>query len=87
VKKLYIGNLPYTTTEEEIRAILEPYGAIISLNLINDRMTGRFRGFGFVELEDEQATKAMEELDGKDYGDRPLRVNEAHERSQRRFSN
>ncbi|MEE9465767.1 MAG: RNA-binding protein [Candidatus Neomarinimicrobiota bacterium] len=84
VKKLYVGNLPFSATEEEIRALFEPFGPVESLNLINDRDTGRFRGFGFVELEDEMADKARTELDGKDFGGRMLRVNEADDRPKRK---
>ena len=84
MKKLYIGNIPFSTTEEEIRALFEPFGSIETLNLINDRDTGRFRGFGFVELEDAVADKARAELDGKELGGRNLRVNEAEDRPKRR---
>ncbi len=84
MKKLYVGNLPFSATEEEIRALFEPFGPVESLNLINDRDTGRFRGFGFVELEDEMADKARTELDGKDFGGRMLRVNEADDRPKRK---
>lgn len=84
MKKLYIGNIPFETTEEEIKALFEPFGPVESLNLINDRDTGRFRGFGFVELEDDVADKARKELDGKELGGRMLRVNEAEDRPKRR---
>lgn len=84
MKKLYVGNIPFTTSEEEIKALFEPFGPIESLNLIHDRDTGRFRGFGFVELEDDKAEKARAELDGKDIGGRMLRVNEADDRPRKR---
>ena len=84
VKKLYVGNLPFSTTEDDVRGMFEPFGSLESLNLITDRDSGRFRGFGFVELEDDAAESAMKELDGKDFGGRPLRVNEANERPPRR---
>ncbi len=83
MKKLYIGNIPFSTTEEEIRALFEPFGSIETLDLINDRDTGRFRGFGFVELEDAVADKARAELDGKELGGRMLRINEAEDRPKR----
>ncbi len=84
MKKLYIGNIPFETTEDEIRALFEPFGPVESLDLINDRDTGRFRGFVFVELEDDVADKARKELDGKELGGRMLRVNEAEDRPKRR---
>ena len=80
-KKLYVGNLPFSITEDELRQHFEPHGPIQSVNVITDRETGRARGFAFVEFEDsESAEKAMQALDGRDVGGRTLRVNEAHER-------
>jgi RNA recognition motif-containing protein len=80
-KKLYVGNLPFDTTEEALREAFEQYGAVQSVNVISDRETGRSRGFGFVEFEDaSSAEKAQQALDGQDFGGRSLRVNEAHER-------
>lgn len=77
-KKLYVGNLPFTATEDEVRALFAEHGEVQSVALINDRDTGRPRGFGFVEMEDADA--AMQALDGTDFGGRTLRVNEARER-------
>ena len=83
-KRLYVGNLPYTTTEDELRDMFEPHGAIESVAVITDRDTGRSRGFGFVEMREASAAdKAIQALDGKDMGGRSLRVNEAHERTSR----
>ena len=82
-KKLYVGNLPFNATEEEVKELFATHGEVISVSLINDRETGRPRGFGFVEMEDEAATAAVEALDGKDFGGRSLRVNEARERERR----
>ena len=79
-KRLFVGNLPFSATEEEIRELFEGVGPVTDLVLIADRETGRPRGFGFVEMEDDVAEKAVETLDGQDFGGRPLRVNEAHER-------
>ena len=79
-KKLYVGNLPFSTNEDEVRDLFAPYGEVQSVNLIVDRETGRLRGFGFVEMNEEGATSAMEALNGKDFGGRDLRVNEAQER-------
>lgn len=80
-KKLYVGNLPFSATEEELRGVFERHGAVASVNVITDRETGRARGFAFVEMEDESAAEAaMRALDGSDMGGRSLRVNEAHDR-------
>jgi len=78
--KIYVGNLPFTTTEQEVRAIFETYGAIESIKLIKDYDTGRFRGFGFVEMGSTEGQTAIDQLNGKDFNGRPLRVNEARER-------
>ena len=79
-KKIYVGNLPYSATEDEVRGIFGEYGDVQSVNLINDRETGRPRGFGFVEMDDDAALNAIQALDGKDMGGRPMRVNEARPR-------
>ena len=79
-KKIYVGNLPYSATEDEIRGTVGEYGDVLSVNLISDRETGRPRGFGFVEMNDDDALNAIQALDGKDMGGRPLRVNEARPR-------
>ncbi len=76
-KKLYVGNLSYEATEEQVRELFTPYGAVESVAMITDRETGRFRGFCFVEMPDAAATSAIAALDGKDHGGRSLRVNEA----------
>ena len=77
--KLYVGNLPWSTTDSELEALFSPFGPVDSARVITDRETGRSRGFGFVEMKDGQ--KAMAELNGKDMGGRALRVNEANEQS------
>lgn len=79
-KKLYVGNLPYTTNDDELRQLFEEYGTVQSANVVSDRDTGRSRGFGFVEMDNEAADKAIRALDGKDFGGRPLRIDEARER-------
>ncbi|MDZ7814667.1 MAG: RNA-binding protein [Planctomycetota bacterium] len=84
MKKLYVGNLPYTTSETELREMFENFGTVHSVNVITDRETGRSKGFGFVELDDEQADAAREELNGSDFGGRSLRVDEARPRQPRR---
>ena len=75
--KLFIGNLPFSATEQSVRALFEPHGAIESLALIKDRDTGQPRGFGFIEMSSSDASKAMQALNGKDFEGRALKVNEA----------
>jgi RNA recognition motif-containing protein len=80
-KKLYVGNLPFSTTEDELRSLFERHGTVGSVNVITDRETGRPRGFAFVEMEDASAAEAaMRALDGSQLGGRSLRVNEAQDR-------
>jgi RNA recognition motif-containing protein len=79
--KLYVGNLPFSATEEAVRALFAAFGTVQSLSLVNDRQTGTPRGFGFVEMSSDDASKAMRALDGKDFDGRPLKVNESKERS------
>ncbi|KMY67965.1 RNA-binding protein [Desulfocarbo indianensis] len=83
VKSIYVGNLPFTATESEIRGLFEQYGTVLSAKVITDRETGRSRGFGFVEMEDGEALEAIEATNGKDMGGRPLKVNEARPRAPR----
>ena len=83
MKKLYVGNLPWSTTEEDLRELFAPIGPTQSAVLITDRETGRSRGFGFVELENEAADKAVSQLNGQEYGGRQLKINEAKERPRR----
>ena len=77
-KKIYVGNLPFQATEDEIRNLFSPFGEVTSVNVIKDRETGRPRGFGFVEMENADA--AIQELNGKDFNGRALRINEAKDR-------
>ncbi len=84
-KNIYVGNLPWSSSEDEVRDAFAIHGEVISVKLISDRETGRPRGFGFVEMEDEGAVKAIEALDGEDFGGRRLKVNEARPRPQRRW--
>ncbi len=79
--KLYVGNLPFSVTEDELRDVFARHGEVQSVNVIMDRDTGRPRGFGFVEMTDSSAAEdAMRALDGSDLGGRSLRVNEAQDR-------
>jgi RNA recognition motif-containing protein len=80
VTKLYVGNLPFTATEESVRALFAAHGSVEKVSLITDRDTGRPRGFGFVEMSNADAARAMQGLDGKDFEGRALKVNEAQER-------
>lgn len=82
-KNIYVGNLPWSASEDDVKAAFEEFGEVISVKLITDRETGRPRGFGFVEMEDEGAIQAIESLDGSDFGGRNLKVNEARPREPR----
>ena len=75
--KLYVGGLPYTTTQDELQEAFAQTGAVVSASIITDKMTGRSRGFGFVEMEDDAAMTAIEKFDGQDFEGRKLTVNEA----------
>lgn len=79
-KKLYVGNLSFSTTEDEIRNVFSAYGEVLSVALITDRETGRLRGFGFVEMDDAGAMAAIQGVNGKDVGGRTLKVNEAQDK-------
>ncbi len=77
-KKIYVGNISYYTTEEQLRDVFAQYGTVLSANIIYDRETQRSKGFGFVEMEDENAaTAAISQLNGQEIDGRNLRVNEA----------
>lgn len=81
---IYVGNLSYQMTEEELKDTFSAYGEVTSVKIIVDRDSNRSKGFGFVEMESsESATKAIEELDGKEVAGRNLRVNEARPREPR----
>jgi RNA recognition motif-containing protein len=82
-KKIYVGNLSFGATEEQVRELFSEFGAIQSLAMINDRDTGRFRGFAFVEMEDSAANAAIKALNGKEIDGRELNVNEARPREER----
>ncbi len=80
-KKLYVGNLAFSTTEDDLRAVFEQHGSVGSVNVITDRETGRSRGFAFVEMDDASAADAaMRALDGSEVGGRSLKVNEAQDK-------
>jgi RNA recognition motif-containing protein len=79
-KKLYVGNLSFSSTEGDLRDLFGRHGTVESVNVITDRETGRPRGFAFVEMEDGHAEDAMRALDGTDFGGRTIKVNEAQDR-------
>ncbi len=83
---IFVGNLSFGATEESVRALFEPYGAVERVNIITDRDTGRSRGFGFVEMSgDEEARRAMAALDGRELDGRAIKVNEARPKEERGF--
>lgn len=83
MKKLYVGNLSWSTTEDELREMFGSLGEVESVALITDRETGRSRGFAFVEMDSDGAEKAINEYNGKEVGGRALRVNEAQDKPRR----
>lgn len=84
-KNIYVGNLPFSTTDDELNNLFSPHGTITAARVIKDRITERSRGFGFVEMEnDAEADKAIAEMNGKDLDGRPLKVSEAKPREDRR---
>ena len=78
--KLYVGNLPWSTGEAELEEMFAGIGEVRSANVITDRDTGRSRGFGFVEMSDDDAKRAIEELNGNEVDGRAIKVNEAEEK-------
>ncbi len=80
---IYVGNLSFSTSSQDLEDLFGQYGAVESAAIINDRETGRSRGFGFVEMENAAGAKAIEELDGKDLAGRNLKINEARPRESR----
>lgn len=82
-KSIYVGNLPWSATEEQVQELFGKHGNVLSVKLVSDRETGRARGFGFVEMEDADAEKAIEALNNFSFGGRSLRVNEAKPKAPR----
>jgi RNA recognition motif-containing protein len=78
--KLYVGNLPFSATEDAVRTLFSAHGTVEKISLINDRDTGRPRGFGFVEMSSADASRAQQALNGKDFDGRALKINEAQDR-------
>src|SRR6201999_466380 len=81
---IYVGNLPFSATEDEVRALFERHGKVDSVKLVMDRETGRPRGFAFVDMGTSDAQTAIQQTNGFQMGGRPLRVNEAQERAPRK---
>ena len=78
--KLYVGNLPFSATEEGVRNLFAAHGTVEKVSLISDRDTGRPRGFGFIEMSNADASRAMQALNGKDFDGRSLKINEAQDK-------
>jgi RNA recognition motif-containing protein len=78
--KLFVGNLPFSVTEDSLRGLFTAHGTVNKVAVITDRETGQPRGFAFVEMESGDAARAMQALNGTDFGGRALKVNEARER-------
>ena len=84
MKKIFVGNFAFSTTEAELRSMFEPHGKVENVTMVTDRDTGRSRGFAFVEMtENGEAEKAIAALNGRDSGGRPLTVNEARPKVER----
>ena len=88
MRKMYVGNIPYDATEEDLRNLFSEYGETESLKIIQDKYTGRSRGFGFIEMaEEKDAREAIEKLNGKDFMEKTLKVSEAKPQQKRRGFN
>jgi cold-inducible RNA-binding protein len=84
MKNLFVGNMSFQTKEGDLRTLFEPFGQVTRIQIVNDRETGQPRGFAFVEMaKDEEAAKAMSDLNGKEVAGRTLRVNEATPKPER----
>lgn len=84
-KRIYVGNLPFSSTEDDVRNLFSEAGTVASVSLISDKFSGRSRGFGFVEMSsDDEANKAINSLNGRKVGERELVVNEAKPMGERR---
>jgi RNA recognition motif-containing protein len=83
MKTIYVGNIPFSSTKQDVEELFEKHGQVHSVKFITDRISGKFRGFGFVEMDEDAADKAIEELDGYSLGGRNLKINEAKGRKPR----
>ena len=84
MKSIFVGNLPWSTTDEDLKTKFSEFGAVISARVVSDKFTGKSRGFGFVDMEDADAEKAIAAMSGQKWGDRELTVNEAKPKSESR---
>lgn len=84
MKSIYVGNLPFTASEDEVRGLFSQYGDVQSVKIVTDRESGRPRGFAFVEMPDSDAEAAIEGLSGHEMGGRALKINEARPKAPRR---
>ncbi len=84
MKSIYVGNMPYNKSENDVRDLFAEYGTVHSVKLISDMYTGQSKGFGFVEMEPEEGEAAIQSLNGVDFGGRNIKVNEARERNSNR---
>lgn len=84
-KRIYVGNIPFSTTEEELKELFQPHGEVVSVDIIKDRNTGRSRGFCFIDMENADEAKAA--LGGKEFKGRKLFVNDAKEKAKERNGN
>ena len=82
MKNLYVGNLPHSTTEAELRNLFEAHGGVEKITLVTDRDTGRSRGFAFIEMEQDAGSEAIKRFNGSEFNGRAINVNEAHPRPQ-----
>jgi RNA recognition motif-containing protein len=87
MKSIFVGNLPWSATDEELKAKFSEFGTVISARIMMDKMTNRSRGFGFVEMEDADLPKAIAGMSGQKWGDRELTVNEARPKTENRDRN
>lgn len=83
MKSIYVGNIPFSASEDDLQDLFAPHGEVLSVTFISDRETGRFRGFAFVEMEDAGALTAIDALEGSEMSGRTLKVNEARPRQPR----
>jgi RNA recognition motif-containing protein len=82
MKSIFVGNLPWSATDDELKAKFLEFGNVISARVVNDKFSGKSRGFGFVDMEDADAEKAIAAMSGYKWGDREITVNEAKPKSE-----
>ena len=81
MKSIFVGNLPWSATDEELKQKFSEFGAVLSARIVTDKLSGKSRGFGFVDMEDADAQKAIAAMSGQKWGERELTVNEAKPKS------